>query len=192
MSVVFESRKQVTVRSLFVTNDPVLSQFAKVHLGGDEDDVVTAATADEAWAKFSDDKFGVIAIDLALEASGGFRLLKRLRSQPLSSDTPVIVGADREDVTSVERAFDLGATSFFGKPVNWRLFHLQLRFVWRTHQTEVQRREAEIEAITRGVLRDSSGLLTEAMHGSEAMRTKAREYADVLGKLSRAHSVSLS
>ncbi|MBW3560468.1 MAG: response regulator [Proteobacteria bacterium] len=173
-----------TMRPLFVTNDSVLSAFAKVHLASDAHDVITATSGEEARDKLLEGPFNVILIDLAFARSAGFTLLERLRSEPLTEYTPIIVGTEREDVTEVERAFDLGATAFFTKPVNWRLLAFQIRLVWRAHELQEARRQAEIEAVTRGVMRDSASLLTEAMHGSEALRAKAREYANALAKLS--------
>jgi DNA-binding response OmpR family regulator len=173
------------IRPLLISNDATLTAFAAVHLASDAYEVATASSTPEGWEKLSAEAFGVVIIDLALPDSAGFKLLERIRADSLVSGVPVIVCSDREDTTEVERAFDAGATSFFTKPVNWRLLSYQVRFAWRAHHVEVARCEAELDAMTRKIMSESASLLSEAMHGGETLRTKAREYATALGALAK-------
>ncbi len=62
---------------------------------------------------------------------GGFELIRRIRATPGVADLPVIVVTGREDMASIDLAYECGATSFAVKPVNWRLMSYQVRFVLR-------------------------------------------------------------
>ena len=74
----------------------------------------------------------------------GFELLGRLREDPRTGHLPVVVETGREDVSAIDRAFRMGATSFVSKPLNWRLLTYQLRFVLRAARAEaLVRRAAE-------------------------------------------------
>ena len=52
----------------------------------------------------------------------------------------LVVATGREDVVAIDRAFDLGATSFVVKPLHWRLLAYQLRFVLRSARIEARLR----------------------------------------------------
>jgi DNA-binding response OmpR family regulator len=78
----------------------------------------------------------------------GFEVLARLRASPEHARTPVIVATGREDVDAIDRAFQAGATGFVVKPLNWRLLSYQIRYVYRTHRTEMALVESELAART--------------------------------------------
>ena len=61
----------------------------------------------------------------------------------------------RDDVFAIDRAYELGATSFVSKPVNWRLLGHQLRYVMRTSRMEAEIRAARDEARGAADLRQS-------------------------------------
>jgi signal transduction histidine kinase len=52
----------------------------------------------------------------------------------------------REDIVSIDRAYECGATSFVTKPVNWRQLSHQLRYVLRMSRIEAQIRSARDKA----------------------------------------------
>jgi signal transduction histidine kinase len=52
----------------------------------------------------------------------------------------------RDDIFAIDRAYEVGATSFVTKPVNWRLIGHQMRYVLRMHKVEMELRRARDEA----------------------------------------------
>jgi FixJ family two-component response regulator len=51
------------------------------------------------------------------------------REQHQHARLPVVVATGRDDLFAIDRAFEIGATTFVTKPFNWRLLSHQLRFV---------------------------------------------------------------
>jgi signal transduction histidine kinase len=49
---------------------------------------------------------------------------------------PVIMVTGREDIASIDQAFEAGATSFAVKPINWRLLSHQIKYVLRMSLVE--------------------------------------------------------
>jgi DNA-binding response OmpR family regulator len=45
-----------------------------------------------------------------------------------------MVVTGREDMVSIDRAYEAGATGFMCKPVNWRLLAHQIKFMIRAHR----------------------------------------------------------
>lgn len=121
---------------LFVDDDPILREFADVHLSSDMAKLVPAADGLEALEQLSVQHFDLVLADLEMPRLDGFELLSRIRAEPRWRHLPVIVETGREDVAAIDRAFHLGATSFVVKPLNWRLLSYQIRFVLRAARAE--------------------------------------------------------
>ncbi len=123
-------------RILFVDDDPILREFAKVNLASLAVDVEVAADGMEALEALSRNQYDLLLVDLDMPRMDGFELLAHLRSNPETAHLPVVVETGREDVDAIDRAFRAGATAFVTKPLNWRLLTYQLRFTLRAAQAE--------------------------------------------------------
>ena len=64
----------------------------------------------------------------------GIDLVRSLRADTRFADLPVVMVTGREDMVSIDAAYEAGATSFVTKPVNWRVLSYHLRFVLRAEQ----------------------------------------------------------
>ena len=98
---------------LFVDDDPILREFAAVHLATDTATIEVACDGIE------------------MPGLDGFGLIKKLRDNLCTQHTPVIVQTSREDVASIDWAFRAGADGFVTKPLNWRLLSYQIAFALR-------------------------------------------------------------
>lgn len=123
-------------RLLFVDDDPILREFARVNLSSPTVTVESAADGVQALDQLQASAFDLVVSDLEMPRMDGFQLLETLRASPTLSHLPVVVATGREDVLAIERAFACGATSFVAKPLHWRLLSHQLRFVLRAARTE--------------------------------------------------------
>ena len=181
------------MRLLFADDDPILREFAKVHLASEEASVTTAGDGEQAWQALRVESYDVVLVDLEMPNLDGFGLLKRMRADPRHRDTPVIVVTGREDVAAIDRAFDSGATSFVVKPMNWRLLTYQVRFIVRSER-EVARRQMAIEreavaaSAYKNLMRESAQLLGLAVQQGGPLKQAARDYAALLSELANAGS----
>lgn len=137
---------QDAVRILYVDDDPILREFAQVHLTTESASVVTAEDGLAGLAVLEEAAPDIILTDLDMPRMDGFEMLRRLRADPRWERTPVIVATGREDVTAIDRAFREGATSFVVKPINWRLMSYQILYVHRAHEAEKSLLEARRRA----------------------------------------------
>jgi DNA-binding response OmpR family regulator len=179
-------------RLLFADDDPILREFAKVHLSTENAMVATASDGEEAWAALKAETFDLLLVDLEMPKLDGFDLVQRIRADRRTAHLPVIVCTGREDVSAIDKAFQAGATGFVTKPINWRLLSYQVRFVMRASRVEtslevakadVGAEEARAGSLARSMMQESAELLAIAMRGDEAIRAAARRYASVLGGL---------
>lgn len=123
-------------RLLFVDDDPILREFAQVNLASAAANVDVAGDGVEALEALKAQRYDLLLVDLEMPRMDGFELLAKLRADPATAHTPIVVETGREDVDAIDRAFRAGATAFVTKPLNWRLLSYQLRFILRAARAE--------------------------------------------------------
>lgn len=182
---------QDALRILYVDDDPILREFAQVHLTTDTASVSVAGDGVEALSLLDSVYPDVMLLDLEMPRMDGFEVLRHLRSEAAYERLPVIVATGREDVEAVDRAFEAGATAFVVKPVNWRLLSHQIRYVHRAGQTELsllearQRAKSEASALADSLVRLSSlgaHFVASALRLDSSLKAPAAEFVQALEK----------
>lgn len=126
---------------MFVDDDPILREFARVNLASAAAEVDVVADGVEALEAMIHRRYDLLLVDLDMPRMDGFELLAHLRSDPATAHLPIVVETGREDVDAIDRAFRAGATAFVTKPLNWRLLTYQLRFTLRAARAEAVLRD---------------------------------------------------
>ena len=94
--------------------------------------VIAASDGAETLERFEDHTFEIAIVDLTMPLVDGFEVISRLRARPATEHVPLIVITGHDDAGSVQKAFELGATSFLAKPLNWPLFVHHVEFVLKS------------------------------------------------------------
>jgi DNA-binding response OmpR family regulator len=171
---------------LFVDDDPILREFAGVHLSSDKVSVTVAEDGLDALEKMRAAKPDILLLDLEMPNMDGFQLLETMSKDQELAGLPVVVVTGREDVMAIDRAYQAGATSFVVKPLNWRQISYQVRYVHRTHGHEQQivaerdRAEQAAKEARRkltAVAQESSNFLAAALARYPDLRASAAKYA---------------
>ncbi len=68
------------------------------------------------------DESTIILLDLNLPVLSGFQVLERLKADPRTANTPVIVLTTSRDSHEVSRCYDLGCNMYLTKPVDYEHF----------------------------------------------------------------------
>lgn len=137
-----------TARVLVADDDPILREFATVHLATPSVEVEVAEDGVVALERLQKGGIDIALIDLDMPRMDGFELIERIRWDEQLKHLPIVVVTGREDMVAVDRAFALGATSFVVKPLNWRLLSHQLAYVLRNARAENQVR-GKLEELQR-------------------------------------------
>ncbi len=106
------------VRILIADDDPILCEFAKVHLATPVASVESAPDGLAAWHRLSSESFDLALIDIDMPGIDGFGLTERIRADTRLRHLPVVMLTGHDDILSIDRAYRCGATSFVSKPVN--------------------------------------------------------------------------
>lgn len=144
-------------RILFVDDDMILAEFAKVHLATPSTTVDAVSNGADAWERLNAERYDIVLLDIEMPRLDGFALLEKLRADARFTQLPVVMLTGREDIASIDRAFQLGANSFVTKPINWRQLSYAIRYVLRSTRLESEllrerKRSEELLALSNNLL----------------------------------------
>ena len=103
--------------------------------------VQEAANSEEALQHARQWAPGLILLDAIMGDVSGFEVCNELRLIPELVNVPILMVTGLDDIGSINRAFDIGASGFLVKPVNPPLLVHQVRFSLRASQIETELRE---------------------------------------------------
>jgi diguanylate cyclase (GGDEF)-like protein len=136
-----ESKAQSTV--LVVDDDPGARLLVSSALEIAGFAVITAADGQSALAQYREHAVDCIVLDVVMPGMSGFDVCSVLRSQAESLHVPVLMQTSLDDMQSVQRAYNAGATDFSSKGINPMLLAERVKFLVRSKQTQDQLRESE-------------------------------------------------
>jgi diguanylate cyclase (GGDEF)-like protein/PAS domain S-box-containing protein len=73
----------------------------------------------------------LVLMDVSMPVMDGFTCCGELRKLPGGQRVPVVMMTGLDDVNSIERAFEVGATDFITKPINWPILAHRVRYMLR-------------------------------------------------------------
>lgn len=85
----------------------------------------------------------LVVLDLMMPQLDGFSVCTRLRRNPKFMQLPILMVTALDDVESIDRAFEVGATDFITKPINWQLFAYHVKYMLRASQVESELRKTK-------------------------------------------------
>jgi diguanylate cyclase len=105
--------------------------------------VTTAADGPSALEEFRTRPVDCVVLDVVMPGMSGFDVCGALRATPDCRHVPILMQTSLDDMESVNRAYDAGATDFSSKGINPMLLAQRVKFLVRAKQTQDQLRESE-------------------------------------------------
>ncbi len=140
--------ERLPARSLIlaIDDDDMVRLMLQDILQREEFDVICAASGQQGLALAASERPNLVLLDVMLPDLNGFDCLQAIKNMPGNSMLPVVMLTGMDDLESVNRAFQLGATDFIPKPLNWPTLPHRLRYLLRSVATleELARSEAEL------------------------------------------------
>lgn len=141
-------------RVAIVDDDPILREVMTAKLRDAGYEVEEASNGEAGGSLIEARHFDLAVVDLGMPKLDGFGLLRHIRQNPATAGLPVIVATSSDDPRSVDRAYQLGASSFITKPVNWAKFAHLTQFVIRAGEIERALRSAQADAISASKMKN--------------------------------------
>jgi signal transduction histidine kinase len=92
----------------------------------------------------------LVILDVMMPDLDGFAVCRALRQESRTAHIPILIVTGLEDEESIEQAFEVGATNFLAKPINWTLLGHHVRYLLRASETERELRAATLAAEAAG------------------------------------------
>jgi len=130
---------------LVVDDDPTSRILAAAALEDAGLAVVMAEDGIEAIARFDETKPDIVLLDVDMPGADGFEVCAHIRRTPHGRHVPVVMATGMDDLQSVTRAYESGATDFIAKPLHVPSLAHRMRYVLRSSDTLHELRVAEAD-----------------------------------------------
>ncbi len=171
--------------ALIVDDDVVLRPLLGEVLQQAGFTVEEAAEGEQALATFVRAQPDIILLDVMLPEMDGFTLCATIRALPGGEHTPVLMVTGLGDTESIRRAYEVGATDFIAKPLNWEILSHRVRYMLRASRAmeELRKKEAENRVLLVEAKRAAEELLRAKEEAEAADRAKTEFLATMSHEL---------
>lgn len=143
-----EPHKGITITQsvLIVDDDVMVRVLARTSFSQLDLNVYEAGNGAEAVELFTQQPCDLILLDLEMPVMDGFTACRKIRLLPGGENVTIIVVTGLDDSESIQKAYELGATDFVTKPINWSILNQRMRFIIRAREAfqALQENEAKL------------------------------------------------
>ncbi len=138
---------------LVADDDPMMRLLAVKALQKAGFEVREAENGQEALSLFDRLLPDIVMLDVMMPVMDGFSACTEIRRHPYGKLTPVLMVTGLDDIESIHRAYEAGATDFVTKPINWLILGHRVRYMLRASKSveALQRSEAKNRALLNAV-----------------------------------------
>ncbi len=101
---------------LVVDDEEVIRKFLRVQLSKWNFEVTEASDGQQAIEELGRDHFDLLICDILMPRKNGWEVLKEVKSNPATSDIPVIILTAKNEDPDMFRGYDMGASYYMTKP----------------------------------------------------------------------------
>jgi len=121
--------------ALVVDDDDTMRIMIRAVLEGIDIAVEEAVDGVEALDRVAALRPDIVLLDVKMPRMDGFACCARLRTRGDTGQMPILMMTAAEDLVSIERAYDAGATDFVRKPFPWPILGHRVRYMLRSAAT---------------------------------------------------------
>jgi diguanylate cyclase (GGDEF)-like protein len=186
------------VRILVADDDAILREIARATLEAAGFAVQVVGSGDAAVAACALRLPDVALLDVEMPLGNGYQACANIRMLPGGATLPIVMVTGLDDPTSIDLAYEAGATDFVVKPLNWPLLAHRIRYVLRGARTlealrvSEQKNAALLKAIPDGLLLvNGNGVIDHCFNPVAGLQTGsgARHIIDMIPKAAQASAM---
>lgn len=99
--------------------------------------VILACDGEEAIHLFEKTPADMVMLDVEMPFKDGYEVCSYLRKK-VGNELPIVMVTGMDNTESIDRAFNVGATFFISKPINWSLIHYRILYLKRTYLNQLK------------------------------------------------------
>jgi diguanylate cyclase (GGDEF)-like protein len=105
--------------------------------------VSEAADGTAAVAAVETGECNAVLMDVEMPSMNGYDACKAIRARPGGAHLPIMMVTGRDDVASINQSYQVGATDFLAKPINWNLLGHRVQYLVRGGRLVQELEESE-------------------------------------------------
>jgi diguanylate cyclase (GGDEF)-like protein/PAS domain S-box-containing protein len=117
--------------ALVVDDDPTSRLIAVESLVRSGLRTLEADGGEACLAALERERPDIVLLDVVMPDLDGYETCRRLRATAAGRHVPVLMLTGLDDLESINRAYDAGATDFVAKPINWNIVVHRVRYMLR-------------------------------------------------------------
>lgn len=129
------------IRILVADDEPTSRLLMQAALENAGFEIELAVDGLDALEKFRARPCDMAMLDVEMPGLDGYQLCMALRAEA-GGELPIIMVTGMDDLGSIERAYESGATDFMPKPLNWSLIGHRVKYLHRAYQNLLELRTA--------------------------------------------------
>ncbi|WFE69674.1 EAL domain-containing protein [Thiomicrospira sp. R3] len=130
---------------LVVEDDPITRITLSKVLEKSGFSVILAENGRIGLNKFIKHSPQLVLMDAMMPEMDGYETITAIRNYEKDRAVPILMLTSLDDLESVDHAFEVGATDFITKPINWSLLSQRVRYAIRTSQIEDDLRRSKAQ-----------------------------------------------
>jgi DNA-binding response OmpR family regulator len=140
-------------RVLIADDNPQNAELLDAHLDGIGYETRITANGEETLSAVKEWAPDVVLLDVMMPKLSGFEVCKRMKADPTTANTAVLMVTALDQPTDVARAFDAGTDDFLTKPIHKAELVLRVKALVeaKSEPTEVDRTLAYMRRVQQGV-----------------------------------------
>ena len=157
---------------LVVDDDPGTRLLAAASLRQAGYDTAEAADGDDGISAFRRLRPDLVLLDVVMPRMDGFIACREIRRLPGGDRVPVLMMTGLDDLSSIHRAYEVGATDFVTKPIQWVILGYRVGYLLRSARAFLdlanseEKTRALLRAIPDRILRiDADGAVLDLVAG---------------------------
>ena len=116
---------------LVADDDAATRYLMTTTLAGGGYSVIEATDGEQAIRATAEERPDIVLMDVEMPVLDGYGACSAIRRSDDGRDLPIVMVTGHDDPASVDRAYEMGATDFIAKPINWHLIGHRLRYILR-------------------------------------------------------------
>jgi len=116
---------------LICDDDPTVRLLARECLEAAGLEVAEAEDGESALEAFHSEQPDLIFLDVDMPKMDGFQVCAAIRESTDGKDIPILIATGANDSASIDRGFEVGATQYKTKPINWPLLSRDVKYMLR-------------------------------------------------------------
>lgn len=132
---------------LIVDDDATIRVLMSEALSNDPYNITEVSNGLDALNSIRAQQPDLILLDVTMPDMDGFEVCSEIRRLYSHSEISIVMVTALEDSQSIEKSYEMGATDFIIKPINWDTFPYRIRYLMKARNAiiEIQQNKSQLE-----------------------------------------------